>query len=134
LFGIPQAARIDLELGKGATATRELRQAIDRLAEWCGLGSEERFDLKLAATEALTNAVKKTEDDPVVNVTLEGCDGVVDVEVADQGPFTEPAAARGLAEGGRGIPIMLALVDEVEFRQTGDGTRVRMRKRSRPRD
>jgi anti-sigma regulatory factor (Ser/Thr protein kinase) len=39
---------------------------------------------------------------------------------------------RGLdAEGGRGIPIILALVDELEFAQTGRGTRVRMSKRSR---
>jgi serine/threonine-protein kinase RsbW len=134
LFGIDQAARIDLRLGKGSKATGELRRAIDRLAERCGLGSEERFDLKLAATEALTNAVKKTGDDHVVDVTLEGYDGVIDVEVADRGPFTAPATARGLAEGGRGIPIMLALVDEVEFAQTGGGTRVLMRKRFRSRD
>jgi anti-sigma regulatory factor (Ser/Thr protein kinase) len=68
-----------------------------------------------------------------VDVTLEGYDGVIDVEVADRGPFMSPAAARGLAEGGRGVPIMLALVDEVEFAQTDDGTRVRMRKRFRRR-
>ena len=78
--------------------------------------------------------MKKTGDDHVVDVTLEGYDGVIDIEVADRGPFSAPAAARGLAEGGRGIPIMLALVDEVEFVQTGDGTRVRMRKRFRSRD
>jgi serine/threonine-protein kinase RsbW len=133
LFRIQQAARIALRLGNRPGATGELRRAIDRLAEWCGLGSRDRFDLKLAATEALTNAVKKTEGH-VVDVTLEGYDGVIDVEVADRGPFTAPAAARGLAEGGRGIPIMLALVDEVEFARTSDGTRVRMRKRFRPRD
>jgi anti-sigma regulatory factor (Ser/Thr protein kinase) len=133
LFRIQHAARIDLRLGNGPGATGELRRAIDRLAEWCGLGPEGRFDLKLAATEALTNAVKKTEDDHVVDVTLEGYDGVIDVEVADRGPFAAPAAAGGLAEGGRGIPIMLALVDEVEFSHTGEGTRVRMRKRLGPR-
>jgi anti-sigma regulatory factor (Ser/Thr protein kinase) len=69
-----------------------------------------------------------------VDITLEGYDGVIDVEVADRGPFTAPPAPRGLAEGGRGVPMMLALVDEVEFAQTGDGTRVRMRKRFRGRD
>jgi anti-sigma regulatory factor (Ser/Thr protein kinase) len=61
-------------------------------------------------------------------VTLEGYDDVIDIQVADRGPFT---AASALTEGGRGIPIMLALVDEVEFSQTGDGTRVRLRKRFR---
>jgi anti-sigma regulatory factor (Ser/Thr protein kinase) len=49
--------------------------------------------------------------------------------VADRGRFVQPAWRRAFSEGGRGIPLMLALVDELEFAQTGDGTRVRMRKR-----
>jgi anti-sigma regulatory factor (Ser/Thr protein kinase) len=49
------------------------------------------------------------------------------VEVADRG-VVDPA--RGVEEeGGRGIPLMLALVDEVEFHSGAAGTRVRMRKR-----
>ncbi len=66
-----------------------------------------------------------------MDVTLEGYDGIIDVQVADRGPFAASPATGGLAESGRGIPIMLALVDEVEFAQTGDGTHVRMRKRFR---
>jgi anti-sigma regulatory factor (Ser/Thr protein kinase) len=132
LLRIQQAARIDLRLGNGPGATGELRRAIDRLAERCGLGAEGRFDLKLAATEALTNAVKKEPGDRVVDVTLEGYDDVIDIQVADRGPFTAAGAVGALTEGGRGIPIMLELVDEVEFSQTGDGTRVRLRKRFRP--
>jgi anti-sigma regulatory factor (Ser/Thr protein kinase) len=131
LLGIQQAARIDLKLGNRPGATGELRRAIDRLAEKCGLGSEGRFDLKLAATEALTNAVKKESGDRVVDVMLESYDGVIDVHVADRGPFTAAGTVGALTEGGRGIPIMLALVDEVEFSHTHDGTRVRMRKRFR---
>jgi anti-sigma regulatory factor (Ser/Thr protein kinase) len=43
--------------------------------------------------------------------------------------------ARGVEEeGGRGIPLMLALVDEVEFYSGAAGTRVRMRKRITPGD
>ncbi len=66
-------------------------------------------------------------------MTLEGHEGVIDVEVADNGSFAKPPERGGFAEGGRGIPLMLALVDEVEFAHTGDGTRVRMRKHFRPR-
>jgi serine/threonine-protein kinase RsbW len=106
----------------------ELRTAIDTLADRLGLGPEERFDVKLAATEALSNAVKKAEDGHA-EVVLEGRDGVVEVQVADRGRFVQPPRRLGFSEGGRGIPLMLALVDEVEFAQTGDGTRVRMRKR-----
>ena len=85
--------------------------------------------MKLAATEALSNAVKQADGGHAVEIVLEGHDGVVDVQVVDRGRFAQPSWRRTFSEGGRGIPLMLALVDEVEFAQTGDGTRVRMRKR-----
>jgi len=47
--------------------------------------------------------------------------------VASSGRF-QPQPSHG-DEGGRGIPLMLALVDRVEFAQSGQGTRVRMQKR-----
>jgi serine/threonine-protein kinase RsbW len=107
----------------------ELRSAIDTLADRLGLAPEERFDVKLAATEALSNALKKADDERAVEVVLEGRDGTVEIQVADRGRFVQPPRRLGFSEGGRGIPLMLALVDEVEFAQTGEGTRVRMRKR-----
>jgi anti-sigma regulatory factor (Ser/Thr protein kinase) len=83
----------------------------------------------VAATEALTNAIKQADEGPVVEVVLEGHERAVDVQVADRGSFVPPSPRWGFSEGGRGIPLMLALVDEVEFAQTGGGARVRMRKR-----
>jgi serine/threonine-protein kinase RsbW len=127
--GIQERTRIELILRSEPGSTGKLRRAVDRLADQFGLVPEERFDVKLAATEALTNAVKQAGDEQVVEVVLEGSDGVVDVEVADRGRFVQPPPRHGFSEGGRGIPLMLALVDEVEFAQKGDGTRVRMRKR-----
>jgi len=106
---------------------------VERVAEECGLDRGERFDLKLAATEAVTNALKGTPENHTVEVTVVGHGHAVDVEVVDQGVFSAVRAAlhRGPdAESGRGIPIILALVDEVEFAQTGRGTRVRMSKRA----
>jgi serine/threonine-protein kinase RsbW len=130
-----QAPHIDLTLDHRPTATRELRAAVDRVAQQCGLDAGERFDLKLAATEAVTNALKGTPENHSVEVTVAGQDDAVDIEVVDRGVFSPVRAAlrRGPdAESGRGIPIMLALVDEVEFTQTGRGTRVRMSKRVTP--
>jgi serine/threonine-protein kinase RsbW len=128
-----QASHVDLKLDARPTATRELRAAVDRVAEECGLDRGERFDLKLAATEAVTNALKGSPESDKVEVTVAGHEDTVDVEVVDQGVFSRVRAAlhRGLdSESGRGIPIILALVDEVEFVQTGRGTRVRMSKRA----
>ena len=130
-----KAPQIDLTLDGRPTATRELRAAVERIAEQCGLDPGERFELKLAATEAVTNALKETPESHTVEVTVAGHEDAVDVEVVDQGVFSPVRAAlhRGPdAESGRGIPIILALVDEVEFAQTSSGTRVRMSKRAAP--
>jgi serine/threonine-protein kinase RsbW len=128
-----EASHVDLRLDGRPTATRELRATVERVAEECGLDPCERFDLKLAATEAVTNALKGSPEGHTVDVTVAGNEDAVDVEVVDQGLFSpvRPALHRGPdSESGRGIPIILALVDEVEFAQTSRGTRVRMSKRA----
>ena len=53
-----------------------------------GLAADATFDLKLAATEALTNAVKGAPEDHVVDVAIEGGDGAVDVEVTNSGALS----------------------------------------------
>jgi serine/threonine-protein kinase RsbW len=132
-----QTSHVDLKLDGRPTATRELRAAVERVAEECGLDAGERFDIELAATEAVTNALKGTPESHPVEVTVTGHEDAVDVEVVDHGVFSPIRAAlhRGAdAESGRGIPIIMALVDEVEFAQTSRGTRVRMSKRAAPPD
>ncbi|MEO8290434.1 MAG: ATP-binding protein [Gaiellaceae bacterium] len=129
-----------LHLRNQPSSTLELRAAVDRIADACHLGGETRFELKLAATEALTNALREAPESHVVDVAISGCESAVDIEVTDPGVFAPRVrsdAERGLdrrldAESGRGIPLMLALVDEVEFASTGRGTRVRMRKHIPP--
>jgi serine/threonine-protein kinase RsbW len=121
-----RASHIELTLVDRPGATRELREAIDRVAEPFGLSPADRFDLKLAATEAVTNALKGDSANQV-SVTLDARPEGLDVEVATSGRFQQQPP-RG-DEGGRGIPLMLALVDQVEFAQSGHGTRVRMQKR-----
>jgi anti-sigma regulatory factor (Ser/Thr protein kinase) len=119
-----RATHIELTLVDGPGATRVLRDAIDRVADPLGASPADRFDLKLAATEALTNALRDSSES---HVTLDGGPEALDVEVASGGAF----GAQSLHgdEGGRGIPLMLALVDRVEFAHTSHGTRVRMQKR-----
>ena len=120
----------ELILHNHPSATRELRATLDGIADAYDIPSDERFELKFAATEALTNALQSASDDPI-HVRIAPSEETIEIEVRDRGAFR---AARGLdSEGGRGIPLMLALVDEVEFAATGDGTRVRMRKHVTPR-
>jgi anti-sigma regulatory factor (Ser/Thr protein kinase) len=128
------APSLHLTLRNEPFATTALRRGVDRLADECGLPQEARFDLKLAATEALTNALVGAPTDHEVDVFLGTDADSVQVEVRDRGGFRPHLRAGHIldAEGGRGIPLMLALVDEIEFRATGEGTRVRMRKRLSP--
>jgi anti-sigma regulatory factor (Ser/Thr protein kinase) len=107
---------------------------VDRAAESCRLPEEDRFALRVAATEAVTNALKA--GDPPVEVMIACGSEAVDIQVENSSIFSpksdvEPEPAREF-DGGRGIPIMIALVDEIEFARTRAGTRVRMRKRVHP--
>ena len=117
---------MELILHDEPAATRGLRASIDEVADEYGLPGEERFELKLAATEALTNALRSSSGEPV-RIRIVPRPGEIEIEVADRGVFGSSGHAD--REGGRGIPLMLALVDEVEFSSTGSGTRVRVRKR-----
>jgi anti-sigma regulatory factor (Ser/Thr protein kinase) len=124
---------VHLELCNEPQSTRRLRAELEQVASACDLADEARFELKLAATEALTNSFKGTASgEHSVDVMIAGRPGAVDVEIADRGRFTPRVRSEQSAldaEGGRGIPLMLALVDEVEFASCRDGTRVRMTKR-----
>jgi len=119
----------ELILHNHPSATGKLRATLDGIADAYDIPSDERFELKFAATEALTNALKGPSEDPV-HVRIVPSEETIEIEVSDRGGFD---AAKGVeSEGGRGIPLMLALVDEVEFSSSAAGTRVRMRKRLRP--
>ncbi|HEY7003786.1 MAG TPA: ATP-binding protein [Gaiellaceae bacterium] len=112
-------------------ATRKLRTALAGVVAFHDLPEDSGFELQLAATEAVTNAIKGAPEEHAVEVTITGSAEGVDVEVTDGRLFSPQPRAEGVleAEGGQGIPLMLALVDEVQFASIGDGTRVRIRKR-----
>ncbi len=123
---------IRLELCNEPGATSKLRQALDCIARASNLTSEATFDLKVAATEAVTNAIKGAPSRHSVEVAIAGGESAVEVEVTDRGRF-EPSFGpdpEREGESGRGIPLMLALVDEVEFASVRGGTRVRLRRAS----
>ena len=130
MFSRAKERVIRLRLHNEPEATSKLRRALDCVARASGLAADATFDLKLAATEALTNAVKGAPQNHFVDVAIEGGRRAVDVEVTDRGSF-RPAFGHESAletEGGRGIPLMVALVDEVEFASVRGGVRVRLRR------
>src|SRR6266508_518771 len=117
-----------LELALESSPISAVRQAVDRLARENGLTDEARFELQLAVSEAVANALRHGSGETAhVDVFLAARNGMIEIEVKDHG-FFEPRSSVD-AERGRGLPRMVALLDEVEVAAGQDGTRVRLRKR-----
>ncbi len=87
-----------------------------------GAGEDETYDIVVATQEACANAIEHAHGPGVrvyeVEIGLEG--RRVRVVVRDRGHWRAP---RG-EDRGRGLPMMRALVDEVEVRQSDAGTEV----------
>ena len=107
-----------------------------------GLDPDRLEDLRLAVSEACTNAIEAHQADGIEQRVVLRClvSGTsLEVSVEDSGPGFEPAAsdvgstggepheAQLQAERGWGLQLIRALVDEVTFEQSGPGTAVRLR-------
>jgi serine/threonine-protein kinase RsbW len=107
------------------------RSIVGEAAAEVGLEGERAWDLMLASTEAVTNAVRHGKPWPngCVLFTTEPCSRGLRVEVCDLGTFDsalEPAPLE--ATSGRGMQIIAALVDRLEVRNGGGPTCVRFEK------
>jgi serine/threonine-protein kinase RsbW len=103
---------------ESATRARAfVRDFGDRL----GLDGPTTWELTLATTEAIANAIEhgKPCDPRGIHLLLETRDGRVAVEVCDCGgcfPAKRSTATKKLGgEGGRGIPIIEAIMDHLEI-------------------
>jgi anti-sigma regulatory factor (Ser/Thr protein kinase) len=96
-----------------------------------GASPEEVSEVVLAVSEACANAVSHASGEHV-DVAIEVRSDVIDVRVADDGVFGTPQASKGGLSPGIGIPLILAIMDEVRIkrgRPESPGTTVRMFKR-----
>ena len=96
-------------------------------------------DLRLAVTEACSNAIKahrpEAADQPVV-ISCQLDEDLFRVQIRDRGPGFDPDALARLPdptdptrlhhESGLGIPLIKVLTDDVTFEPAGDGTIVSM--------
>ncbi len=114
------------------------RLALSGLVRELAVEEELLADLKLAVTEACGNAVRHAYPDGEgqVSVRYLVADGAIEMIVEDQGSGFEPddrvgAPLPGPRESGMGMPIMGAIVDELDVQPGADGrgTVVRMLKR-----
>jgi len=73
-------------------------------------------DLLVAVTEAAANSMLHTSSRQI-RVTWSELEGCVEVDIQDEGVFRREAPMPQLDGGGHGIPLMMALVDEVTIRE-----------------
>jgi anti-sigma regulatory factor (Ser/Thr protein kinase) len=110
------------------------RAIVRDAADECGLNGGDAWDLMLATSEAVANAVLHGGScgDPAQGILLivEVDESSISIEVCDCGVFDaelRPAAQDDI--GGRGIPIIAALADHFELMPEPSQTRVRFGKR-----
>ena len=131
---------IELEIPARAEFVALARLVVSALASADSNLAEERIDdLKLAVSEACTNAIEAHDaagSEERVLVRCKAADDALEVCVEDRGhgfdpgqlpdhpPVTDPDRLK--FERGLGIPLIRALVDEVEFSPTDEGTSVRL--------
>ncbi len=110
-------------------ATAAPKEAIMQEVEACGFGPDAIFRIKLALEEALTNAVKHgNRCDPNKQVVIRYAvnDTKAVVIIRDEGQGFDPdcvpdptSPERLPLPNGRGIMLMKAYMDEVEYRDCG---------------
>lgn len=117
------------------------RLTVSGVASRLGASYEEVDDIKVAVSEACTNAIdhafrEPSSGPPVICIQCHPGEGALRIEVADEGCGFDPEQAASLEEagpekqGGLGLYLIRKLMDEVEVvSRPGGGTRVVMVKR-----
>ena len=107
-----------------ALARQMVRGIIDRL----GWSDESRTDISIAVTEACTNAVLHAYPDSTGDYEVHAWaePEKLIVAVRDTGRGISPRVPSPSAGLGLGMPLMMAIADEVNFTSEGGVTEVRM--------
>jgi serine/threonine-protein kinase RsbW len=137
---IPQRDRVELRMSAHPENLALARLALSGIAASVGASEEVIGDLKLAVTEACTNAMQHAYADRAtvaqVVVRYGASEGVLRVEVEDFGAGFDPSdgelSTSQIAAGGdrgMGLKIMKAVTDELTVTSTIAGTRVVFAKR-----
>ena len=118
---------LHLEVPSDPTELGQMRRDLGRWLRDAGADSESVEVMQMACHEACSNAIEHgySFGDGRVSVDAELSDGRVLLTVRDTGSWVErpdgPPRYRG-----NGVPMMKALMDEVELTHNGTGTAVRM--------
>jgi serine/threonine-protein kinase RsbW len=127
--------RLTLALPRDQRSVHLARRILNRSLDTLGMDSDTIGDIELALTEACTNVLDHARGDDDYTVSAGVVGNTCVIEVVDRGSQFD-GSERGLheaeefAEDGRGIQLMRALMDNLEFQQrASSGTVVHLEKR-----
>ena len=129
--------RKEISLAADEYSLDHARTLIGETAAELGYDDSAIWEMKVAATEALVNAIEHgmPSEDGMVHLRLAQEHGDMLLEVWGGGRGGRAPAGVGRApggdgaNGGRGIAIMTALMDEVELKRNPEASRIRLAKR-----
>jgi anti-sigma regulatory factor (Ser/Thr protein kinase) len=103
------------------SALYEIRQFVRQLAEEAELPAQATNDLVVAVSEACANSMLHTSSREIkVSWTVQG--ECVELKIRDEGVFRRRVPMPEVdGRGGHGIPLMMALVDEITIREGTEG-------------
>jgi serine/threonine-protein kinase RsbW len=120
-------------LPSAPASAREARALVRDAAADLMLDGYTTWELMLATTEAVANAIEHGRpcDARGIFVRLEALDGTFGVEVCDCGGCfpVKSRSSKPDQQGGRGMPIIAAIMDRLEILPSRGVTRVRFEKR-----
>lgn len=110
-----------------------IRDLVEEGASAAGMSDSEIWDMKVASTEALANAIEHAPlaPDQLIHLRIRQEEDQLQLEIVGGG---SPPGQRTPSDParGRGIGIMSALMDEVELSHARGASRIRLCKRSIP--
>jgi anti-sigma regulatory factor (Ser/Thr protein kinase) len=124
--------KIESWLPAAPASATEARALVRDAASRLHLDGSTTWELMLATTEAVANAVEHGEpcDRKGIFIRLEAINGSFEVEVRDCGCYPADSRSRKPDEqGGRGMSIIAAIMDRLEILPSTGLTRVRFKKR-----
>jgi serine phosphatase RsbU (regulator of sigma subunit)/anti-sigma regulatory factor (Ser/Thr protein kinase) len=124
---LPLESPLEITLPARANVLAGMRGTLARWLQAAGANEDEQFDITLSASEASANAIEHAYggNESTFTVVCEQESDRITVTVRDLGRWR---TARPLG-GGRGLPIMRELVDDVEISRGDEGTIVKLTKR-----
>lgn len=125
--------KVESWLPSAPASATEARALVRDAASRMRLDGSTTWELMLATTEAMANAIEHGQpcDARGIFLRVEALDGTFEVEVCDCGGCfpAESRSSKPDEQGGRGMPIIAAIMDSLEVLPSQGLTRIRFEKR-----